>query len=260
MSFRKLLSEETGIPKQQLPSSYQVVGDIFLCKFLTTPEEKKKKVALAIQKHLPYIKSVCEIVRIDGEFRQPQVRLLLGSETETLHKEHGILYKFDVSKVMFSKGNLFERKRLLSQVRPEERILDMFAGIGYFSIPLSLKAGKVTALEKNPEAFHYMKENISLNKRQNIDAVNSDCNEFKSGGKFDRILMGYFPETEKFISAALRFTKTGTVIHFHNSYPKNSGLPEKHAKLFGNAEILGKKAVKSLSPREEHVVIDIKIG
>src|SRR3989344_2273513 len=75
-------------------------------------------------------------------------------------------------KEMFPKGNLFERQRIAKQVKPNEIIIDMFAGIGYFSLGLK-KAKKVYAIEKNPLAYKYLKENILLNKAKNIVPINA---------------------------------------------------------------------------------------
>ncbi len=114
MSFKQKLSKETGIKESILPSSYQIIGDIMLIKFMKIREiQKKKKVAKAIVKMFPYVKTVCEIKGIGGELREPEIVKLVGNKTEAIHKENGILFKMDVSKIMFSKGNHNERKRLI---------------------------------------------------------------------------------------------------------------------------------------------------
>jgi len=81
---------------------------------------------------------------------------------------------------MFSKGNLTERKRLVDQVKEGETIVDMFSGIGYFSLGLAKfsKAKKIYAIELNPESYHYLWENIKLNKVEDkIIPVFGNCGE-----------------------------------------------------------------------------------
>jgi len=159
---------------------------------------------------------------------------------------------------MFSKGNLYERQRLLKQVG-KEIVVDMFAGIGYFSLGIARQA-KVYAIEKNPVAFRYLKENIRINKINNIIPILGDCRKVKIE-KADRVIMGYLSKTEKFLPAALRFIDKG-IIHYHNVYKSNE-LWDKPLKDIEKAcksrqyKILYKRKVKSVAPRTFHVVIDI---
>jgi len=48
-------------------------------------------------------------------------------------------------------------------VEEGERVLDMFAGIGYFTLPMARAGAEVTAVEHNPTAFRYLIENAQLN-------------------------------------------------------------------------------------------------
>ncbi len=258
--LRDKISKLAGIPKTKLPSSYQIIGKIFLAKLdLSKPE--KKKFAKAVFSLLPYIETVCEIKGIKGELREPIVKKIAGLSTTTIHKEHGIVYKLDVSKLMFSKGNVYERKRLLPLVKKSEIVVDMFAGIGYFSLPIAKKVKKVYAIEKNPTAFRYLKENIKLNRLNNVIPLLSDCRKVKIKEKADHVLMGYFPHTEKFLPYAKSFAKG--IIHFHNTYRKDElwNKPLTHIrKVIPKAKILKKKIVKSVAPNIYHVVLDIQIN
>jgi tRNA wybutosine-synthesizing protein 2 len=267
MSFKEKLSKDTGIRKDLLPSSYQVIGNILLIKFMKIKSAAQKKaIAKALMK-MTKVATVCEIKEVSGELREPKVVKLVGNGTETVHKEHNVLYKLDVSKIMFSKGNLSERKRLLDKIKPSETIVDMFAGIGYFSIPIAkfTKAAKIYAIEKNDVAFGYLKENIKLNKVINIEPINDDCRNVKIENA-DRILMGYFPNTEQFLPYALKMAKRGTIIHFHNIYRKDE-LWNKPLEDIKNTceqsnlsfEVLEKKKVKSFAPNVFHVVIDFQV-
>src|SRR3989344_413855 len=263
MSFKKRLAEKTGIEEELLPSSYQIIGNVMLLKFMKIKSlTKKKAIASAILETFPYVETVCEIKRIDKEFRIPKVRRLAGNGTITIHTEHGMKYKLDASKIMFSKGNLYERQRLLSKIKKDETVIDMFAGIGYFSLSIAKKCKKVYAIEKNPIAYKYLKENIKLNKIKNIEPILGDNRKIRLNEKADRIVMGYFPGTEKFVPNALKMLKPNGIIHFHNTYREDEVWEKpmndikKNIKRF---KILDKKVVKSVSPRTYHVVIDVKI-
>lgn len=270
MAFKQKLAKSTGIPESKVPSSYQIIGDILLIKLPNLTAKQKQKIAAAIIGLLPYIRTVCEIKEIKGELREPVVSVLAGKNTLTVHKENDVLYKLDVTKVMFSKGNQNERKRLLDQIKEGETVIDMFAGIGYFTLPIAkfTKAKEIISIEKNAAAYNFLTDNILLNKISNIIAIQGDCiTAARSfGGKADRVLMGYFPGTEQFLGAALWMAKPGCTIHYHNVYSEKEiwkkplAEIEERCRAFGRtSKIILKKKVKSYGPRKWHVVVDFTV-
>lgn len=56
------------------------------------------------------------------------------------HKENGVVYSLDVTKCMFSSGNVTERGRMGDLDCSGETIVDLYAGIGYYTLPLLCKA------------------------------------------------------------------------------------------------------------------------
>ncbi len=270
MAFKQKLAKATGLKPSIIPSSYQILGDIMLLKLPNAAQAEKNKIARGAMLLLPYVKSVCEIKEIKGELRQPSIRLLAGERTETIHTENGVKYHLDVSKIMFSKGNLNERQRLIKKVKHNETVVDMFAGIGYFSLPIAkhTKAKKIVAIEKNLDAFRFLKNNIQLNNLANVQTIWGDCRDFaKSVTNFaDRIIMGYFPDTEEFLPHAVRIANNNAIVHFHNIYSAKD-LWKKPLKQIKEAcgqqscrfEVLEKRKVKSYKPNVFHVVVDFKI-
>ena len=258
MTLKEKVASLANIKKEKIPASPQIIGHVLLAKFPNATGKEKKKIAKSWMELLPNVKTVGEIKGISGELRQPKISKILGDSFITLHKEHGVLYKFDASKIMFSKGNHYERKRLLDQIKPGEIVIDMFAGIGYFSLGVAKHAKHVIAIEKNPLSFSYLLENIKLNKIKNITAINSDCRELEMENIADRVLLGYFPKTKKFLPYAKRFSKKGAIVHYHNIY-KKSELWDKPEKELKDLKIMSKKVVKSYAPNVVHVVIDVKV-
>ncbi|MCE7697581.1 MAG: hypothetical protein K8E24_001585 [Methanobacterium paludis] len=106
----------------------KVIGDILVVK-----QDVENPNGLL---EIPGVNRVVKLGRINGLKREPEVKVLLGDGTETVHKENHCLFKMDVAKVMWSKGNTGERKRMSTISEDGETIVDMFAGIGYFSIPM----------------------------------------------------------------------------------------------------------------------------
>jgi len=254
---------------KQVPSSWHILGDIIIVSIPETLESKKIQIAKALLLMYPKCLSVVRDFGIEGQFRQPKRELLLGSGTETVHKEHGCFFKQDVRKVMYSKGNLEERKRM-SKLGQGEIVVDMFAGIGYFSIPMAVHAHpeKIISIEINPESFAYLKENIRLNHVEDIiTPIFGDCSQAAPEGKADRVIMGYVGTTHHYLEPGIKaLKKSGGILHYHETVPENLAWtrPEERIKkaagcLGKKVEILATRRIKKYSPGVLHVVVDAQI-
>ncbi|WP_048154526.1 class I SAM-dependent methyltransferase family protein [Methanosarcina sp. Kolksee] len=252
-----------------VPSGWQVLGDIIIVFIPEILEDKKTRIAESLLSMYPKCRTVVRDFGIEGQFRQPKRELLLGSETETIHKEHGCFFKQDVTKVMYSKGNLEERKRM-SQLGEGEVIVDMFAGIGYFSIPMAVhsRPKKIVGIEINPESFAYLKENIRLNKVEDIFIpICGDCSKFAPEGTADRVLMGYVGTTHHYLEPAIKaLKKSGGILHYHETVPESLARTRPQERIEKAACALGKKVeilethrIKKYSPGVLHVVVDARI-
>lgn len=157
------------------------------------------------------VKTIMKIDHIQGTKREPVYKVLYGSETETINKENGCLFKLDLAKVMWSKGNNNERLRIAKLVEDGEVVLDMFAGIGYFSIPIAVhsNAEHVYAIEINPNSYFYLNENIRLNKLTNVTPILGDCMVHAPKYKADRIVMGYVKTTHYYLNVAINSLNEG---------------------------------------------------
>lgn len=251
---------------RKIMKSYEQIGDIII---LSIPEKYKKLKEFI--GNCFYEAFECQTVLekgfVSGEFRLPFFHKLIGEGFTTIHKENGILYKIDLSKVMFSAGNISERIRMAHTTLPDEVIIDMFCGIGYFTLPIA-KYGqsKVWAIEKNPESFNLLLDNIQLNKLSDrITPINKDCLDFYPDFKADRIIMGYFSKDEKFLLKALDMIKDGGIIHYHTTIPEKieSSLQNKIEAILSKKnkklDLLYYRRIKKYSPGVWHVVMDFKI-
>lgn len=243
-----------------LPRSYYILGKILLIKLKPGLMRYRKKIGKAILELRPYIHSVVLEKDIRGKTRKPRVEVIAGcKDTETIHNEHGCRFALDVAKVMWSKGNKFEKQRIVGLVKPDETVIDMFAGIGYFTIFLAKKARKVYAIDLNPDAIHYLTRNVWLNKVEDkVEVLEGDCRDFAPilYDTADRIVMGYLFDTEKFLPAALKMLKKNGVIHFHRNVKEGENIEDKINRL--GLKIISKKIVKSYSPKVWHMVYDLK--
>jgi tRNA wybutosine-synthesizing protein 2 len=258
-----------------LPRGFQTLGDVVILKLKPELLSKKKIIGEAYLELLLSIRSIyINKGKITGAFREPEkIEFLAGVDNPTVeHKEHGVIYRFDITKIMFSKGNLKERKTLATFVREDEIIVDMFAGIGYFSLPIGKhsNAEKVYSIELNPISFNTLIENIKINHLEGkIIPINGNCKEevlklSDSGIRADRVIMGVFPAPIDYIKEALTLTKEeGSVFHFEGVVEK-----ENHISLFEDFKEVAKRElykcelkefryVKSYGPNLYHIVLDI---
>ena len=264
---------------QLLPQGYQAIGEIVILNLKLELLKHKIDIGKAVLEILPRFKTVCNKTgEIKGEFREPQIEVIAGvNNTVAIVKESGCLFKFDVAKIMFAKGNLNERVRIAKQVKPGEIVVDMFAGIGYFSVPIGklAKPKKVYSIEKNPISYKYLKENLILNKITSVQAINGDCrvevdNLVTRGVNADRIVMGYLPPPMEFVDWALKIVKKG-VIHYECLLNEDSDLRKKEVdeilkKIQEKATKQGKKIklisenyVKDYRPHVGHCVLDLEV-
>jgi tRNA wybutosine-synthesizing protein 2 len=255
-----------------LPRGYQIVGKILLIKLKPNLLKHKKIIGNAILNLFPYVHTVCLVKNIGGIKRKPKIEIIAGCKnTQTIHKEHGCQFLIDVSKVMWSQGNKEERMRLTKFIKPEETIVDMFSGIGYFSIFIAkyCKPKEIYAIDINPEALEFLRKNIWINDVENrIEILQGDCRKFANllENTADRIIMGYLFKTEKFLPYAFKIAKNNAFIHLHRTAKiEEIGKLKKKIIDIGkknkvNVKILKVNEVKSYAPKILHVVLDLNIN
>ena len=212
------------------------------------------------------VKTIMKIDHIQGTKREPVYKILWGSETETINKENGCLFKLDLAKVMWSKGNNNERLRIAKLVQDGETVIDMFAGIGYFSIPIGVhsNAKQVYAIEINPNSYQFLCENIHLNKLKNITPILGDCKIETPKLKADRILMGYVKTTHHYLKVAIDSLNEGGILHYHETVPEKLMKTRPVERIKAQAddrevELLKINKIKKYAPGVEHVVIDARV-
>ncbi|MCC7554273.1 MAG: class I SAM-dependent methyltransferase family protein [Methanobacteriaceae archaeon] len=216
------------------------------------------------------VKTIIQIENIQGTRRKPNIKILKGSETDTIHKENTCLFKLDLSKVMWSKGNTHERLRIAKEVLDNEIVLDMFAGIGYFSIPIGVhsKAQKIYSVEINPDSFYFLNENIKINKinkdYERIEAILGDSKNINLDEKVDRLIMGYVKTTHYYLESGINSLKKGGIIHYHETVPDKliESRPLSRIKKIANSrevELINIRKIKKYSPGVSHIVVDARI-
>ncbi|MCK9579388.1 MAG: methyltransferase [Methanoregula sp.] len=198
---------------------------------------------------------------LDTITRTPRVEVVWGECGETCHRESGYVYILDPSKVMFSQGNRTEKSRISQQIRDgnrKERVADMFAGIGYFTIPMAGAGATVHAMEINPIACNYLQRNAVANRlADRIFISQGDCRDYLSG-IYDRIVMGHF-DASVMLHHVLSHVKPGSIIHLHSIGSCERNVREIVEGAGFSCGIHVHK-VKKYRPHAWHVVHDITIA
>jgi tRNA (guanine37-N1)-methyltransferase len=205
----------------RVATGVDVIGDIAVVRLVGLEAGEKRRFGEALLSQLPHVKGVFEQEgAIEGDFRLRPLRHVAGERrTLTVHRENGCLYKVDVARCYFSPRLSTERLRVAGEVRAGERVLNMFAGVGPFSIPVAKLAGaRVLSCEINDYAARLHEENDRLNKVDRlVEVVNGDASRLpeKTKAKFDRILMPHPSQADKFLGVALSLAAKRATIHYY---------------------------------------------
>ncbi len=213
-----VLKEEEDEKNYDLPS-FELIGDIAVINDLDGREEEE--VVEGIKENHPHIETILlKEDSLSGEFRVGGYRKLYGDRTETVHKEFGVDIKVDPTEAYYSERFSTERKRVADKIKPGEKVLVMFAGVGPFALIAARhsEAEKIVAVEKNPEACKYLKENRELNGFE--DRIEAHCGDVEEilpelEYSFDRIVMPLPGKADEFLILAESVAAEGGVIHYY---------------------------------------------
>ena len=204
-------------------SSFDIIGDIAIIKHknVQNPEVVAKQI-MTIHKNIKAV--FTPATSIEGDYRVRELRLLAGeNRTITVHKESGCTFRIDVEKCYFSPRLSFEHTRIAGLVEPGEVIVNMFAGVGCFSILIAKRTcnSKVYSIDVNPIAIECMRENIKLNGvSSQIIPLSGDSKEIiqtQLQGVADRVLMPLPEKALEYLPFALSALKcAGGWIHYYD--------------------------------------------
>lgn len=267
-----ILSESES---EELYGAFDQIGNIIILRIPDSLLPKKKIIGEVLLDKVKTARSVYyQSSPVEGDYRIRKIELLAGEDnTETEYKEHGCRFRVDVEKTFFSPRLSTERQRIAELINEGEVVINMFGGVGMFSIVAAKKKKcHVYNIDINPIAAKLCSENIKLNKKLKgtVESIEGDATsviEQKLSGMGDRILMLLPERSDEFLNAAILASKENAVIHYycHIHAEKKSEvatLAIEHFKSIMNTkhEILGSKIVRPVGPRFYQAVVDTKIS
>jgi tRNA (guanine37-N1)-methyltransferase len=261
---------------EKLYSSFDIIGDIIIIKIPDELEGKKEIIANTLINKIKTVNTVFQqISSVQGEYRTRKLCFLTGSnKSYTEYKEHGCIFKVDVLKTYFSPRLSTERLRVSKMISNNEIIVNMFAGIGTYSIILAKKNPDciVYSIDSNPDANDLCIINSKLNKVQDRvipilgNARTIIDNQLK--GKATRILMPLPEQASEFIDSAIAALQNNKgVIHYFahiKSKSKLDAVEEGKINCHKNFEcyhykIISGRVVREVGPRIYQTVFDLEI-
>ena len=219
--------------KDNLPSSFDIIGDIAVVKLDDELKRYKLEIGNAILNAYKNIKTVCMTDSVTGEYRTRNLEIIAGeNKTKTTHREFKLSFLVDLKKVYFSPRLANERKRIADTVKENEIIVDMFTGVAPFPVMISKYSNPkvIYAFDKNRDAIDLAKINVRKNKAYDkIKLICADSKNVKNllykyginNANVDRIIMNLPFSSFNFFSYALDLVKNKAVIHYYDIIPED---------------------------------------
>jgi tRNA (guanine37-N1)-methyltransferase len=259
-----------------LPKALDIVGDIAIVEVPPELETQKTLIGTAILEAHRNVRTVlAKAGAVSGDYRLRDFAVIAGEpRTSTVHKEFGCTYHVDVARAYFSPRLSFEHNRVASLVQGGETVVDLFAGVGPFSVLIAKnrESVKVYAVDLNPDAVELLRTNIRLNRVENrVFPILGDARlivEEKLKGVADRVIMNLPEKATEFVDVACKALKTGGgTFHFYGFVHEPDSLDAlkaRFAEAVGNSgrhvhQLLLAKTVRETAPYECQVVLDAKI-
>lgn len=279
--FKSLLSEILPPDRlEALKTSVEIVGDIAIIKIPPELEKVEGAIGEALLKALPSLRTVLKQTSPVAEaFRVRGLEYLAGErKTSTLYREHGCLFKVDLAQAYFSSRLKFERGRVASLVGVGEVVVNMFSGVGCFSIIAAKNRAptRVFSIDINPYAVAQTGENVKLNRLEHIiTPILGDAKEVVENqlvGGVDRVLMPLPEKAYEYLDVAVRALRGGRTgwIHYYDfvySKEKREAALGVEEEVRGRLEGLGvgfsvenRRIVRPVGPRWFQVALDISVS
>ncbi len=261
---------------EKLSSSFDIIGTIAIIKIPESLTSKRKLIADALIEEIRPVKSVfCQVSAIEGDYRLRKLELISGENSPiTVYKEHGCTFKVDVINTYFSPRLSTERLRIAKLTEPNEVIVNMFGGVGTFSIIISRynNSAKVYSIDSNPIAIDMCRQNIEINKLTgNVFPVLGDAEqEIHKGlkGIAKRVLMPLPEKAKDFVDAAVSSLENGSgTIHYFCHVGADNKKNAIQNGIMDTSESFSKfdhtirnvRVVREVGPRFYQIVSDVMV-
>ncbi|MGA2783628.1 MAG: class I SAM-dependent methyltransferase family protein [Candidatus Bathyarchaeia archaeon] len=256
----------------RLPRSYDIIGDIVLVEIEDELRAFSNVIGNGILRLNPHLRLVVrKAEKTSGQFRTRNVEIIAGEgDTETVHREFECRFRLDVNSVYFNPRLSYERMRVAKQVMGGEVVVDMFAGVGPYSILIAKTQPNVQvfAIDLNPVAYKYLKENALINGvAERVSCYFGNIREYapRLRGIADRVIMNLPSLSSEFVDSAASLLKPkGGIIHYYTFARRGESI-EKIASALQSLLMISdrfvesftfQRVIKEVSPDRVQIVLD----
>ena len=253
------------------PNKWEILGDVVILPE-NSIDENEQYDWLAIANAIGGNRLAIQAEVSPEMMRKSQLKLLHGTDGWVIHSENFVDYEFDITKSMFSSGNVTERRRMGQFKMDDEIVIDAYCGIGYYTIPMLVhgNAKQIHACEINPDSIHGLEKGLARNEITDRCIIHQGDNREtmkKLSGIADRIILGLIPSSEPTWKLAIEcLNPKGGIIHIHMNVDERKLDQWLGTTVDWFSKASGKKTtplhlekVKWYCPHIRHVVLDLKV-
>lgn len=263
---------------EQLPTRWERLGDIVVLPITSFKDSAWDTIGSELWSAVAQTLGARRLARqgrvASTGTRDSRLEILVGDNGWVEHRENGILYCFDTTKCMFSWGNLSEKLRMARLDCRGEVVMDLFAGIGYFTLPILVRghAALVYACEWNPHAIEALRHNLQANLVSDRCIVLEGDNRLTAPkGVANRVCLGLLPSSEgSWVTAVRALRCEGGTLHIHGNVKDSeecqwtqhvissiSEIAESEGHCW-NVSVVHVERVKWYAPHIRHLVADVR--
>lgn len=232
------------------------------------PDRAREAAEAIMASDLPIDAVLNRASAVEGQERVPAWTLLAGETTETIHREYGVAFRVDPTLAYFSPRLATERERVISQIEANERVFDMFAGVGPFAVRAAVAGATVVAVDINADAVAYCRDNAERNGvTDRITIHHGDVRAVADDypGWADRIIMNLPHSAADFLPTARAIAADSARVHFYDIQPDDAPFAAGEAairRVFEpdwSVQVADTRIVRSYAPGRVNVCLDIDI-
>ena len=263
--------------------SYERLGDVAILDE-DDPDRAREIADAILDSDLPVRAVIDRASKVKGDLRVRDWTVVATEDdenqpvTETVHREYGFEYLLDLSRVYFSPRLATERHRVTEQVESGEQVVDMFAGVGPFVVPMAGRGATVVGVDLNPAAIEYLRENARRNGvADRVTAIEGDVRDVADdyAGWADRVVMNLPHSADEFLDAAVvlagseerRSSGNDCVLHYYDIQheddpfgPGERAIREAAEPGGFDVDVLTRHVVRSYAPHELNVCLDVRLS
>ncbi len=256
--------------RAQLPSSFDVIGDIAILKIPEPLVPHRAEIGRAILAWNRSLHTVAQDHGVAGTLRIRNLEVIAGeTRTTTVHTEFGLRYRVDVARAYFSPRLGTERLRVAGLVAPGEVVADPFAGVGPYAVLIARRSSprKVVASDGNPAAVELLRQNVAANRADRVEVLEGDAKAvLRSIEPVDRVILDLPHSAMEFLPDALRALAPRGTVHVY-AILEDAGREARAQAIRDAVTRSGRRVlalaihpVRAYSPTQHQVAFDVTVG